>query len=70
MSATSRIRCPLCAHESPRPSGREFVICTCGLRLFCGRTPDARRRRPELLLGSLALLAMAGAAFDLVRRIF
>lgn len=69
MSATSRILCPHCAHETPRPSGREFVICTCGLRLSIGPAADPRRR-PEVLLGGLALLAMAAAAFDLVRRFF
>jgi hypothetical protein len=70
MSAANRIRCPLCAHETPRPSSRDFVICTCGLRLYAGRPRDARKRAPEVLLGSLAVLAMIGAAVDLVRRIF
>jgi hypothetical protein len=67
MSNSYVVRCPMCGHETPRPARRDFLICTCGLRLACGRAPDDRRHRAGTVFALLALVAMVGAAVDLLR---
>jgi hypothetical protein len=69
MSTTSGVRCPMCGHLSPRPRGRGFVTCACGLRLV-NQTPTAKRPlRAQTLFALLAVACMITATADLVRRL-
>lgn len=68
MGSSYVVRCPMCGHETPRTSGREFIVCTCGLRVACGAPPATGGGRTETVFATLALFALVGAAFDLLRR--
>jgi len=58
----------MCGHETPRPNGRDFITCTCGLRVSCGRAAVPSRQGTETVFGLLAVVAIVGATLDLLRR--
>jgi hypothetical protein len=70
MSSSRTVRCPLCGHVTPHPASREFIICTCGLRVACERLPSSSGARLQAVFGLLALVALLGAAADLLRRLW
>lgn len=69
MTTPQGVRCPQCGHLTPAPRGRDFITCTCGLRL-ANQTPAADRpARGQTLFALLALACMLTAAVDLLRRL-
>ena len=69
MSTSRTIRCPLCGHDSPRPASRDFLICTCGLRLACEPDSAGKASRVHAAFAALALASLVTAAVDLLRHI-
>lgn len=69
MPTTPGVRCPMCGHVTPNPRGREFITCTCGLRLVNQHSAAAGgRARAHTLFAFLAVACIVTAAIDLVRR--
>jgi hypothetical protein len=69
MSTPQGVRCPMCGHLTPLPCGRDFITCTCGLRLETRAPAAGRGARGQALFAFLALVCMLTAAVDLVRRL-
>ena len=58
----------MCGHLTPVSRGREFITCTCGLRLSNQTSPTDRTSRGQTLFAFLTLACVLTAAVDLVRR--
>jgi len=69
MPMTPGVRCPMCGHVTPKPRGRDFITCTCGLRLVNQTTRASGHARAQTLFACLAIISMLTAAADLVRRL-
>jgi hypothetical protein len=69
MSRPEAVRCPMCGHLSPAPTGRDFLTCTCGLRLASESGPSTRSSRAKAVFGLFALASLFAAATDLYRRL-
>jgi hypothetical protein len=67
MSTPQGVRCPMCGHLTPISRGRDFITCTCGLRLSNQTAPAHRPPRGQALFAFLAVACMLTAAVDLVR---
>lgn len=59
----------MCGHLTPLTRGRDFITCTCGLRLETRATAADRGAQGQALFAFLALACMLTAAVDMVRRL-
>jgi hypothetical protein len=71
MSSPNGLRCPFCGHLTPIPKGRDFITCTCGLKIANG-VPPVRKSGSgsgRRLFAFLTVACIVTAAVDLVRRL-